>query len=699
MSHIDTKDFLVELGTEELPPTALKKLSRAFTQGILNGLDDANLSYTKDSVESYATPRRLATMITNLQIQQSDKSIEKLGPAVTAAYDKEGNPSKAATGFARSNGVALEDLEEIETDKGMRLCYRAIEPGSSAEKILPIIIQQAIDQLPIAKRMRWGSSRTEFVRPVHWLLVLLGNKPIECEILNLSASNLSYGHRFHAPEAITIDKPTNYEKLLAEKGEVTVSFEKRKEIIIEQVTSLAQTVSGKAVIEEGLLDEVAALVEKPVALMGKFDEAFLEVPQEALIYSMSEHQKYFHIIDNQKKLLPCFVTVSNLESLDPEQIVRGNERVIRPRLADAAFFFETDKKQSLASLRERLKPIVFQQQLGTVFEKTERIAQLAGLIAEKAGADQKEAKLAGQLCKADLASDMVLEFDKMQGVAGGYYAVNDGLSSSIADAIKQHYWPKHSGDNVPTSKLACAVALADRLDTLTGIFGIGQEPTGSKDPFALRRAAIGCLQIILQQQLALDIVELIQTSVRLHASIENPEKTQQRVTDYIFDRFAAVYQDQGLPAEIFTAVRSQSVTQPLDFDARVSAVAAFVQTSESESLASSNKRVSNILEKSSAEFGELLFNESHLQEPAEKTLFSAIKQQEEVTTPMFKAREYRQGLLKLTELKPAIDAFFDEVMVNADDKKVRQNRLALLARLRQLFLQVADISTLAASKK
>ena len=695
-----TANCLIELGTEELPPTALKALSAAFEEGLLAGLRAADLNFNADNVKSFATPRRLAILISDLETQQPDKNIEKLGPAVAAAYDKEGKPSKAAEGFARSNGISFDDLVSIDTDKGERLGFRSIAKGKATAELLEGLIANSLDGLPIPKRMRWGASRAEFVRPVQWLIALLDSEPVNCTILGVPSSTQSFGHRFHAPAPITINNALNYEQQLLDEGHVIADFDKRRESIANQVVTLAEQVNGVAVIEDALLDEVTALVEQPFALIGNFDSEFLSVPQEALIYSMSEHQKYFHIVDKVGNLLPNFITVSNINSIDPSKVVSGNERVIRPRLADAAFFFETDKKLSMASLRDRLKSIVFQKQLGTVYEKTERIGHLAeGLAASQNTDDAEAAKLAGQLCKADLASDMVLEFDKMQGTAGGYYALNEGLSDAVANAIKSHYLPKFAGDAVPQGNTACAVALADRLDTLTGIFGIGQEPSGSKDPFALRRASIGILQIILQNQLPLNIDEWVSRAVAQHSAIKDPEVTTARVVDYLFDRFAAVYQDQGLPVEVFAAVKANKVSSPLDFNARVQAVAAFIKTSESESLAGANKRVSNILEKSEVKVNASDFNAALLVEGAEIELAKAIEIKEAEVQPLFDKANYRDGLLKLTELKDSIDAFFDGVMVNADDPTLKNNRLALLTRLRDLFLHVADISLLAPQKR
>ena len=694
-----TADCLIELGTEELPPKALTTLSKAFSNEIIRGLSDARLEFKRDKLQSFATPRRLAVIIPGLQTQQADEQIEKLGPAVAAAFDSEGKPSKAAEGFAKSNGVSVNQLEQVESEKGPRLCFRQVAQGQTTDSLLQDIVSQAVSRLPIPKRMRWGASRTEFVRPVHWLLILLDKQTVAANVLGLDAGNTTRGHRFHAPGELQIDSAADYENTLHQSGHVVASFEKRRETIVSQVNTIATSVDGEAVIDDELLDEVTALVEMPAALLGRFDEAFLSVPKEALIYSMSEHQKYFHIVDSDGQLLPYFITVSNIDSTDPSIVVAGNERVIRPRLADAAFFFNTDKKLSLQNLRERLKPVVFQQKLGTVFEKTERIASLASTIADKLGVDKAAAQLAGELCKADLASDMVLEFDKMQGIAGAYYALNDGHTEEVAEAIRSHYLPKFAGDKIPGQGIASAVAIADRLDTLTGIFGIGQQPSGSKDPFALRRAAISILQIIMQNTLSLDLRELVVAATQQHAVIKDTEAVADKVFNYVFDRFAALYQEQGLPTEVFLSVRAIENNDALDFDARIQAVAEFTRQKESESLAAANKRVTNILAKSSTNEHLPPFKSELLAEAAEKELAAALAEKESHCLPLFTAGDYRKGLLQLTELKKPVDAFFDNVMVNTDDSTLKNNRLALLTKLRALFLMVADISLLVPAKK
>ena len=512
------RDLLIEIGTEELPPTALLKLSRSFEQNILSGLKNATAHY-EGNVKSFATPRRLAIVIEGLAELTNPAQENLSGPNKKVAFDDDGNPTKAALGFAKKCGVPVEELD-IKDDK--LFFSRSPEPVQVAS-LLQDIIESSLKQLPIPKRMRWGASRIEFVRPVHWVVALFGNETIDLEVLGIKAGNETRGHRFHCNTVLTLNNAAEYEPRLLSEGHIVADFGKRRELIVEGVNACAKKLGGTAVMEKSLLDEVTALVEKPVPLAGRFDDEFLAVPAEALISSMGEHQKYFHVVNEQGELLPHFITVSNIESTDPAQVIDGNERVIRPRLADAKFFFETDKKIRLEDRREKLGTIVFQQKLGTVLEKTDRIASLAALIAKDIGADEIKAERAGQLCKADLVSDMVLEFDKMQGIAGRYYAEHDGEASVVALAIEQHYWPKHAGDKLPESDVACAVALADRLDTLSGIFGIGQSPTGSKDPFALRRASIAVLQIIVQKQLNLDLKSLLDSAFGLHEGLQDKE--------------------------------------------------------------------------------------------------------------------------------------------------------------------------------
>ncbi|MGI9279764.1 MAG: glycine--tRNA ligase subunit beta [Endozoicomonas sp.] len=696
------KDFLVELGTEELPPKALKTLSNAFTQGIVDRLKSAQLSF--DSFEAFAAPRRLALLIKGLETAQPDQQLERRGPAVKAAYDAEGKATKAAEGFARSNGVSVDQLETLETDKGAWLVYRAVQQGSETSQLLPEMISQSLNELPIPKRMRWGASRTEFVRPVHWLVMLMGEEVVDCEILGLKSGNQTRGHRFHANQSLTVNQPADYQSLLKEQGKVMALFEERRSLIKKQVTEVATGLGGEAVIDEDLLDEVTALNEWPVALSGRFDDEFLEVPAEALISSMKEHQKYFHVVSKEGKLLPHFITISNIESLQSEQVVSGNERVIRPRLADAKFFFDTDKKTTLEARRETLKPIVFQAQLGSLFDKTDRIAKLAGFIAHQEGGQEQLAVRAGELCKSDLTSEMVLEFPELQGIMGQYYGANDNEPEDVCLALNEQYMPRFAGDELPSNLTGCAVAIADKIDTITGIFGINQPPSGNKDPFALRRATLGVLRIIVEKKLDLDLRDLINQSIGGYKSqgvdlpAEEPSANQKALTEtileFMLERFRSWYQDEQIPVEVFLSVKALKPSRPFDFDQRVKAVHSFSQMAEAETLSAANKRVSNILAKA----GDLVIPDSVdpalMTEAAEKALASALADSKEKVAPILEQRQYSVAMESLTPLKDSVDRFFDEVLVNAEDMQVRLNRYALLKQLRSLFLHVADISLL-----
>ena len=690
-------DLLIELGTEELPPKALKSLSAAFSKGIIDGLKEQRLSHGE--TDSFASPRRLAIRLRGLQTRQEDQATEKLGPHLSNAYDKEGKPTKAAEGFARGCGVALDALETTEDAKGERMVFRANVPGQDAAELIPGIVEKSLAALPIPKRMRWGSSRAEFVRPVHWLLIRLGDECINTRLLGCESGLESRGHRFHAPETFSpgID---SYESDL-ESRHVVASFARRRAMIAEQVAAEGKKLGGEAVIGDALLDEVTALVEWPVALAGSFEQDFLKVPPEALISSMREHQKYFHVVDGEGKLMPHFITVSNIESKDPAQVISGNERVIRPRLSDARFFFETDCKNSLTGLRERLKPIVFQAQLGTVFEKTERIAALAAKIAADSGEDEALARRAGELCKSDLASDMVLEFDDMQGIAGSYYAENDGEDAAVALAMKGHYLPAFAGDALPENGPSAMVALADRLDTISGIFGIGQTPTGSKDPFALRRACLGVLRILIEQQRPLDLADLVEQAIaghrNQHQGLSEGDSLARTILDYCLERLKAYFADQGISTAVYQAVAAKSLSQPLDIARRVHAVQSFQQLPEALALAEANKRVSNLLSENETDIADAI-DASRFSEDAEKALASAIENQQQQLQPLLAAGDYEQALKSLAALRSSVDSFFDKVMVMDDDANIRANRLALLAQLRELFFNIADISQLVPAK-
>lgn len=693
---MSTRDFLVELGTEELPPKALRKLSDAFTSGIVTRLEQAGLKF--GTHQSFAAPRRLALLIKDLETSQPNKASERRGPAIQAAYDASGNPTPAAQGFARSCGVEFSALETLETDKGAWLVYRSVEQGKPASELLPAIISVTLDELPIPKRMRWGASRTDFVRPVQWLVMLLGDDVVDCEILGLKAGRETRGHRFHCNENLTVNTPAHYQQLLAETGFVVADYASRMATIRQQVIAEATRLGGVAVIDEGLLEEVASLNEWPVALAGRFDEAFLAVPSEALISSMKEHQKYFHMVDSKGALMPHFITVSNIQSKDPAAVIAGNEKVIRPRLADAQFFFETDKKTTLDARRENLKTVVFQKDLGSVFNKTERIARLSSYIVEHEGGNAEHASRAGELCKSDLVSEMVLEFPELQGIMGMYYAHHEGEPEDVASALDEQYRPRFSGDLLPTTLTGCAVAIADKLDTIVGIFGINQPPSGSKDPFALRRATLGVLRIIVEKQLKLDLKSLIEQAILGYQTqgVELPAGAAltDTVLEFMLERFRAWYSDAKIPVEVFLSVRALKPTRPHDFDRRVQAVSRFIALPEATALASANKRVSNILAKAEGAVIPAEVNSSLLQEEAEQALSTVLSTVISEVEPMLANSDYSAAMSRLATLKEPVDNFFDKVMVNADDEAVRLNRYALLQRLRNLFLHVADISLL-----
>ncbi|WP_369600532.1 glycine--tRNA ligase subunit beta [Hahella sp. SMD15-11] len=687
-------DFLVELGTEELPPKALLSLARAFAEGIENGLRQARLDMGQ--VRHFAAPRRLAVKVSSLAVRQPDQVIERLGPAVAAAWQEDGTPTKACEGFARSCGTTPDQLITVETDKGARVGYRTTESGKPTAELLPEIVSQALDALPIPKRMRWGARRVEFVRPVHWLVMLLGEEVVPGTILGLEAGRETRGHRYHAPQALSLTSPADYPDKLAESGYVLADFEARRERIRQQVTDIARQTGGQAVIDDALLDEVTALNEWPVALLGNFEETFLEVPQEALISTMKENQKYFHVVDDQGRMLPHFITIANIESRDPRQVVEGNERVIRPRLSDARFFFQTDRKVPLTERLESLRSIVFQKDLGTLYDKAERMSRLAGHIAALIGSDPEQAALAARLAKADLATEMVLEFPELQGIMGGYYARHEGYPEAVASAIREHYQPRFAGDAVPANGVSQAVALADKIDTLVGIFGINQPPTGTRDPFGLRRAALGILRIIIENALPVDLQDLYREAASLHGNLPNANAVEDAV-NYTLERLFGIYEEQGIPTPVVQAVMAKRPTAPLDFDRRVLAVAAFLAREEAEALAAASKRVGNILAKQAE--GDLpAFDPVKLTDEAEKALAEALDQVEQEVSPLLTEGRYGEAMAALARLRAPVDRFFDEVMVMAEEPDLRANRIALLGRLHKLLTWTADIAHLQAAK-
>ncbi len=688
-------DFLVELGTEELPPKALKNLMLSFAETIESHLKNEALSFT--AIKPFAAPRRLAVLIENLAEQTPSKELVVWGPPAAIAFDKEGKPTKAALAFAEKNGIDPSALKAENDGKVEKLVARISAQGKKTVDLLETVVTDALAKLPIAKRMKWGAKRDEFVRPVHWLVMLFGAQIVSAKVLGLQAGRTTRGHRFHHNQTIELLQASDYANVLKNTGYVIADFAERSTIIKQQVEAEAKKIGGIAVIGEALLDEVTALVEWPVALTGKFEERFLQVPAEALIASMKEHQKYFHVVDANGKLKNNFITVANIQSKDASQIIDGNERVIRPRLSDAAFFFETDKKTTLASLRERLKTIVFQAQLGTIFDKTERVAKLAQFIAGKLNADEKLAVRATELCKSDLVTNMVGEFDDMQGIAGYYYALNDGEHKDVAAAMNEQYMPRFAGDQLPTTTTGAIIALADRLDTISGIFGIGQQPSGSKDPFALRRASIAVLRLLVEKNLALDLRELLAFAKSQHKNLTVGEELVEQVLSYMLDRFRAMFEDANIPVEVFQSVNAKQLSQPLDINQRVLAVHEFSKLPQAQALAAANKRVSNILSKQNSTITTDM-NNSLLKEEAEKNLAQAVNTKASLVAPLFASREYTKALAALADLQQPVDAFFDNVMVMCDDAALQQNRLALLSKLRGLFLEVADISYLVPSK-
>ena len=689
----DTRNLLIEIGTEELPPKALKRLSNAFTQGIESGLMKAELAHGR--IASYASPRRLAVLIEDLVTTQADKEVERRGPAVKAAFDEDGNPTRAAIGFAKSCGTEVDQLETVETDKGAWLSFSSRQQGRATSSLIPEIVSESLDQLPIPKRMRWGSLKAEFVRPVHWLVLLFGDEVIDTEILSVKSGRETRGHRFHHPETIYLGEPEAYSPILESEGRVIADFSDRREAVRAQVMEIASTVGGTAVIDDDLLDEVTALVEWPVAILGNFEERFLDVPAECLISAMKGHQKYFHLVDGEGKLMPNFITLSNIESSDPDVVREGNERVIRPRLSDAEFFWNQDRKKRLEDHTESLKTILFQKKLGSLYDKTGRVTSLAATIAEAIGGDQAMAQRAAKLGKCDLMTEMVCEFPELQGIMGRYYAQLDNEDREVAIALEEQYMPRFAGDQLPETKTGQSISIAEKLDTLVGIFAIGQPPTGDRDPFALRRATLGTLRIIIEKELDLDLLQLLQQAAGglSNVDVTANEEVISQVFDFMMERLRNIYLDQQIAPDTFEAVLARRPSQPLDFNQRIHAVTTFRQLPEAESLAAANKRISNILKKTDESIPEVA-NTEKLLESAEKELASTLNTLTDEVAPLLADRNYTQALKKLAALREPVDNFFDDVMVMVEDTELRANRLALLSQLQGLFLKVADLSKL-----
>ena len=720
-------DFLVEIGTEELPPKALRQLERAFAGDFAAGLAKAGLAHGE--LRSFATPRRLAIRVRRLAVRQSDQKIERRGPPVNAAFDAQGLPTRAAQAFAASCQASVDELQRREESKGTFLYYVGVKAGAAAVELLPALVQSALDALPIPRRMRWGAGETQFVRPVHWVAMLYGKEIVTAKVLDTPSGNLTRGHRFHAPKPLRLSSPAAYERTLLNRGHVVADFETRRSLVRERVEAVAGELGGRPLVSDALLDEVTALVEWPVPLAGRFEERFLALPREVLICTLEDHQRYFPVEGADGRLLPCFIAVANIESRDPPKVVEGNERVVRPRLADAAFFWDQDRKSPLAARAEGLAKVTFQAKLGSLGDKSRRVCTLAVEIAEvlsATGARHSQlvphARRAAELCKCDLLTAMVGEFPELQGIMGTYYALADGEPPEAAAAIREHYLPRGAGDELPATDAGATLAIADKLDTLAGIFAIGEKPTGTKDPFGLRRAAIGVVRIAIEKRLDLDLSRFLALAVALaRADLEKSaaaagkpapalvtESVASEAYDYIVERLRAYYLERttgaaapegsataaaAITTEMFDAVLATRPASPLDFDARLMALSSFLALPEAASLTAANKRVANILRKA-GESARADVDEGALRAPAERELFHAMRQRRGGVSAAAAQKDYAGSLALLAQLRPAVDAFFDQVMVMDEDPQLRANRLALLAQMRGLFAGVADLSRL-----
>ena len=692
----DRADLLVEIGTEELPPKSLRALSEAFGDALCERLEAKILGSHERAV--FATPRRLAVLVPDVPTNQPDRDVERRGPALDAAFDADGNPTRAAEGFARSCGVEVAHLDRLETADGRWLLFRSTEVGESTLSLLPAIVEEALAALPIARRMRWSNLDVEFVRPVHWITVLYGTTALDEEIMGVRTGAVTYGHRFHHPGEVELTEPSSYASSLYGGAHVVADFDARKEMIRTQVEAAADTMGGRAVMDDDLLEENTALVEWPVSVTGSFDVLYLSLPDCVLKATMQGHQRYFPVVGEDGALMPHFIAISNIESRNPETVRHGNERVIRPRLADAAFFFEADKKTRLEVRRDALKDVVYQEKLGSIYDKSERVANLAGVVAIAMGLgpdDVKLARRAGRLYKCDLVTDMVGEFPELQGAMGREYAIADGEELSVASAIGEGYLPRFAGDRIPTTPIGRVLSIADRLDTLAGIFLIGQAPTGDKDPFALRRAALGALRIMIEGELPLDLRKILRSTVDGFEQFSDSAGVVDELMEFVIDRLRAYFVDQGVPVEVFQAVQAREPTEPYDFAKRVHAVDAFRNLPEAASLAAANKRIQNILKQAEddipAKVDEALFAADAEWNLAAKTLGLSPRVRE-----LLKKRDYTTAMTSLAGMREEVDAFFDNVKVMDDDVRLRRNRLALLRSISNLFLETADISRLQA---
>lgn len=676
---MNTENFLLELGTEELPPKLLQKLSSSLGDNIALQLDALKLSYLK--VDIFSTPRRLAVVVRDLQLQQEEQLIERKGPSISA-------PDKAIEGFAKSCGTSKDKLKQKPFGSSNYYFFTKKQKGLNTIELLENIVDISIKKIPIARPMRWGDLDYSFARPVHWLVMLLGKQIVPAKIMGLVASNKTMGLRFKKDNKICISSAEKYPSIMQDRANIEVDFLKRKEIIRSQVIQKATEINAKVVIDESLLEEVCALVECPVALSGGFDTKFLSVPEEVLISAMKSHQKYFHMLDDKGNLLPAFITVANIESSDLSVIIDGNERVIRPRLSDAEFFWEHDKLVSLENRISKLDSVLFMESLGSMGDKVKRIESLSKNIAEFIGADINNCARAGLLSKSDLVSEMVGEFADLQGIMGGYYALEDGEDEDIALGIKEHYHPRFAGDSLPSSDEGLVVAIADKIDTITGIYGIGQGPTGSKDPYALRRTALGLLRIMVECRLDINLKELIANSLKLHSSNVDINSDID-IYNFMMDRLRKYYKEQNVATKVFESVLVVRPHSPYDFHLRVQALNEFTKSSESKSLIEANKRIANML-REEANISTNIDTSAFI-EDAEKELYKATLR---VSKNIKDSKDYAGNMLQLLDLKDSIDSFFDKVMVNVDDKKLRESRLSLLYWVRSLFLSVADVSYL-----
>ncbi len=698
---MNTRNFIFEIGTEELPPIALPELQSALAENIRREFANAGIEHGK--LLSFSTPRRLAVFIESLSEKQLEQPIKRRGPPISAAFDKLGSPTRAAIAFAEICGVNLNQLERIREEKGEFLFFQGCKAGASTSSLIPNIVETAITALPIPKRMRWGSGDVEFVRPVHWVLILFGVDIIPATILGTQTGGSTQGHRFHAPEEIEVSDPTCYLSILREQGFVLADFIERREKIRKQVTACAIALGGKAIIPDSLLDEVTALVEWPIAVEGQFEERFLSLPREVLLSTLQEHQRYFAIegltteVDKTYPLLPWFVTVSNIQSQQPELVRKGNERVVRARLSDAAFFWQQDRRGSLIKWREGLNAVTFQAKLGSIGQKVCRIEKISVYIATIIGCDPVQTARSASLCKNDLLSAIVGEFPALQGTMGAYYAAADGEDSIVATAIGEHYLPRGAGDPLPASACGAAISLADKIDTLAGIFLIGLKPNGTKDPFGLRRAAIGILRLIIELKLDLDLKSLVITTVAEQPLVTEAFKkaeTSVEIYNYIMERGRAYYLEAGFIPEMFDAVMTSNITRPLDLDLRIRALEKFLKLPEAISLTAANKRIANILRKSESVDNGDVINVTLLFAASEIALQKVLIKIEPQLYQAMEVRDYERSLLLLTDIKIPIDSFFADVMVNDPNDELRINRLALVKRVYKLFNQVADFSRL-----